>query len=405
MANPNIAAMSELNVGTLAWEIVQDGVALIWGYAYSEYSGPQAQQKSRSSPVTPEVWLLRDGDYTLPNTLMVANWVYLGNTAAVSSADYDNVAGAQIPGAYHQWVPMYTASSDMWYWTDSQINHTSGANPTPKNLDANYDYGSYGTVQYGSTVTSAYLANVDQTNPFTNIRANKAVWTTSQYANRNPPMFEPIPTQIGDMVIVCFGGIYQSRVQIRNANSHIIAAVIDHNGTSWYNNSAHMSYINPRSYEEHILTQVENGYDGHISYGGSGSQNHIWSVINVQSPRTKTTLFEVPSGKTIKLNNLYIENPEISGLHVSIDIEGLPTGTTGILNSSGTKVINSEGTIATTTVCKMLRAKSGKAVPAMKRPILLTEGDIVKAKVVADESYPEWLNKSCQIVADFEIIT
>ena len=53
----------------------------------------------------------------------------------------------------------------------------------------------------------------------------------------------------------------------------------------------------------------------------------------------------------------------------------------------------------------MLSAKSGNAVPAMKRPMILTEGDVVKAKVVADESYPEWLNKSCQIVADFEIIT
>ena len=405
MANPNIAAMSELNVGTLAWEIVQDGVALIWGNVYAEYTGTQAQQKSRSSPLTPEVWKLRDGDYTLQNTLMVAYWSYQGNSRPVSSADYDNVAGTQIPGAYHQWVPMYTSGSDMWYWTDSQINHTSGANPTPKNLDANYDWQNYGNVQYGSTAASAYLANVDQTTPFNNIRANYPVWTTSQYSNRNPPFFEPIPTQIGDMVIVCWAGIYHSRVQIRNANSHLIGAVANTNGTTWYSNSTHMSYINPRSYEEHVLQQVENGYPEHSSGAGGGSQNNTWSVINVQSPRTKTTLFEVPSGKVIKLNNLYIENPEISGLHVSIDIEGLPTGTTGILNSSGSPVINSEGTIATTTVCKMLRAKSGKAVPAMKRPILLTEGDIVKAKVVADESYPEWLNKSCQIVADFEIIT
>ena len=406
MANPNIAAMTELNVGTLAWEIVQDGVSLIWGNVYAEYSGTQAGQKSRSSPLTPEVWKLRDGDYTLQNTLMVAHWCYQGNTAAISSADYDNQAGTQISGAYHQWTPMYTAGSDMWYWTDSQINHTSGTNPSTKNLDGNYDYGSYGTVQYGSTVTSAYLANVDQTNPFTNIRANYPVWTTSQSAgNRNPPFFEPIPTQIGDMVIVCFGGIYGSRVQLRNANSHLIGSVANSNGTTWYCNAAHMSYINPRSYEEHVMQQVENGYIDQISGGGSESQNNTWSVINVQSPRTKTTLFEVPSGKVIKLNNLYIENPEIAGLYVSIDIEGMPTGTTGILDSSGAKVINSEGTIATTTICKMLRAKSGNAVPAMKRPMILTEGDVVKAKVVADESYPEWLNKSCQIVADFEIIT
>tara|TARA_R100000656_G_C3956629_1_gene129275 strand:+ start:413 stop:1624 length:1212 start_codon:yes stop_codon:yes gene_type:complete len=403
MANPNISAMTELNVGTLAWEIEQDGVALIWGNGYSDYN--YASSYMRSDTLSPSVWLLRDGDHTLTNTMMFAYWGYDGNTSPVQSAYYDSENMTKLPNA-HQSSDGSTdnMSTDMAYILDANINHTTGTNPTRLRLKGDFNTGS-GSVSNGTTSASAYFANVDQTTPFSNIRADNPAWTTGQRNQRNAPFFEPIPTQIGDVVLACWAGHYQSRVHIRNANSHVIASVVDTNATSYYHNANHMSYINPRSYEEHVLLQVENGYPGHVSFGGGYGQSSQWSAVNVQSPRTKTELFTVPTGKVIKLNNLYIENPEISGLHVSIDIEGLPTGTTGILNSSAAKVIDSVGTVATTTICKMLKARSGNAVPAMKRPMILTEGDVVKAKVVADESYPEWMAKSCQIVADFEIVT
>lgn len=404
MANPNISAMTELNVGTLVWEIEQDGVALIWGNAYSEYSGATTQ--SRSDTLSPSVWMLRDGDHTLTNTMMLGYWGYDGNTSEIQIAYYDSEQMTKLPNAHQRSYggDSGNMSTDMAYILDANINHTTGTNPTRKRFQADFNTGS-GSVSYGATVVSAYFANVDQTTPFNNIRADNPAWTTGLYSQRNPPFFEPIPTQIGDVVLACWAGSHQSRVQIRNANSHIIAAVVDTNATGYYNNAIHMSYINPRSYEEHVMLQVENGYPGMTSYGNSTDMSNTFSAVNVQSPRAKTELFTVPTGKVIKLNNLYIENPQISGLHVSIDIEGLPTGTTGILNSSAAKVIDSVGTVATTTICKMLKARSGNAVPAMKRPMILTEGDVVKAKVVADESYPEWMAKSCQIVADFEIVT
>tara|TARA_B100000745_G_C20141011_1_gene391158 strand:+ start:479 stop:1690 length:1212 start_codon:yes stop_codon:yes gene_type:complete len=402
MANPNISAMAELNVGTLAWEIEQDGVALIWGNAYAMHNNISTSM--RSDTLTPEIWTLRDGSYTLQNTMLLAYWGYDGNQFPIDSATYDSVAMTKVTNAHQLSNGASSASSDMAYILDANINHSaSGQDPSQLRLEATWASGY--NANYGATSASAYLANVDQTTPLsTNIRAGNPVWTQAGYQMRDNQMYDPIPTQIGDMVIVCWMGQYQSRLQLRNANSHVIGATVNTNATTYYQNCNNMSYISPRSYEEHIMAQVENGYPGQYSYGGALGQSNAWSVVNVQSPRTKTTLFTVPDGKMVKLNNLYIENPEISGLHVSIDIEGLPTGTTGILDSSDDKVIDSVDTIATTTICKMLKARTGKTVPAMKRPMILTEGDVVKAKVVADEAYPEWLKKKCQIIADFEIV-
>lgn len=418
MANPNISAMTELTLGTLAWTITADQVAVMWGTAYNRGGGGYETAEPRVR--TLNTYYSRSGrTTTVPNQLLV-NWGtgHDANdfTTTDSVAKYPGSSGddgtlLQDSNTNEYCVQKHfysrTGHSFVHYWKDADFSNATGSS------DRMYFKPDNGNSMDNNVgCVTAYFGNVDQTTPFGTVHAGYPWWSNAGQTMQTVQPHHSIPTQIGDCILLCFAGTHMSKVNLGHMGMHQIAEMMTvGSGTYSYLTTNSMSYKTPKSYSEfiapsnNVATYQVGGYD-YWSYAGG---SYGYTVLNLQSPRTKTKLFTVPSGKIIKLNNLWIANPTVSGMFASIDIEGLPSGTGGILDSAGLPVITLTGadgtaSVGTVPLAQQLRAKSMGTVPALQQPLFLTEGMSISAKVVCDENYPYLLSETAQIVADFEVV-
>jgi len=417
MANPNVSAMSELTIGTLAWTITADQVAVMWGTAWQRGAG--GYEEARPDVRTSNTYNSRSGKTTVvPNQLLV-NWGsgHDGSDYPIddsvckypgSSGDDATLLQDSNTGEYcvQKWSSSNYAHNFLHYWKDADFtNYSTEDNRVYfKPDDGNSMDQNVGAV-------TGYFGNVDQTTPFGTVHAGYPWWSTANEALQSVQPHHSIPTQIGDCILLCFAGSHFNRVNLGHMGMHSIAEFLDMNVTYYHMTTNAMHYKTPKSYSEFIAPSLHTAtYEvGGANYWSYYASQSAWTILNLQSPRTKTKLFTVPSGKIIKLNNLWIANPTVSGMFASIDIEGLPSGTGGILDSSGSAVIDLTGadgtaSVATVPIAQQLRAKSMGKVSALEQPLFLTEGMSVSAKVVCDENYPYLLSETAQIVADFEVV-
>ena len=380
-------------MGTLAWELTSDQV--------THHGSGMGQKEGTNNTFTinmpvPSTFIPPGAGsaITLANTILVAIPTNSAQVGGTYSAAQNGDAMTELPNAVFRWANN-THRTTVWYRTNPDKGSSVSLN---MGTQSGYNFNS-------ALLQAGYFSNVDQTNPFSVISQGERVMHQRHRYSKHNFMYQPVPTQIGDLILVCAQGEYDQMWNIRNRGAHTICGVANHNDTDYHVNSGMFWYITPSSYEEHMLVEGHNAYQGHTS--GSSSSVYAYkcfSVMNLQSPRTMTTLFTVPSGAVIKLNNVYIEDPEVSGMHVSLQVDGLPTGTTGILNASGTKIINSEGTIATTNICRFTKARSREPRSVLEKPIYMVEGDVLKAKAVCDEAYPEYEGRKVKVVVNFEVI-
>ena len=134
----------------------------------------------------------------------------------------------------------------------------------------------------------------------------------------------------------------------------------------------------------------------------------MWYTV-LQSNQTKTTLFAGVADYVIKLNQIYISNPEVSGTMVDIDVTGLTGSGTNFTASDGsTTVVTVTGDSGTQptdfTVCKGKMAQKHKPIPVLDRPIYLPATAGLKAKATHAIPHIDYLDRDVQIVVDFEVI-
>jgi len=132
-----------------------------------------------------------------------------------------------------------------------------------------------------------------------------------------------------------------------------------------------------------------------------------WYTV-LQSPQTKTTLFAGVADYVIKLNQIYITNPEVNGTMVDIDITGLTGSGTNFTTSGGATVVTVTGDSSTQptdfSVCKGKFAQRHKPIPVLDRPIYLPATAGLKAKATHGNPHIEFLDRTVDIVVDFEVI-
>ena len=141
---------------------------------------------------------------------------------------------------------------------------------------------------------------------------------------------------------------------------------------------------------------------------GSSSNQSMWYTV-LQSNQTKTTLFAGVADYVIKLNQIYISNPEVSGTMVDIDVTGLTGSGTNFTASDGsTTVVTVTGDSGTQptdfTVCKGKMAQKHKPIPVLDRPIYLPATAGLKAKATHQLPWIEYLDRTVDVVVDFEVI-
>ena len=416
MANPNVSAMSELTLGTLAWTITADQVSVHYGGAYQRMNGGynDAQMSFKT---------LGTANSRTGKTTTIPNQFMFGWGTGQDNSDYavDDSAMTWNEGSTTSMTQIQDSNTNEYLvtkWESSDSTHSFGyyllnPNNTTGSSGANVHFtpDSGNSMQQNVGVMAGFFGNVDQTNPFSEVHAGYPWWSTASNKKQSSAPMHSIPTQIGDCILIVGESSGMSRINKGHMGIHNLCEVFAYSVSYSNWNSSGIVYQTPKSYSEFVNPQWMTGtYKiGGYDYWSYYENHHNWTILNLQSPRTKTKLFTVPTGKIIKLNKLWVTNPTYTGMFASIDIEGLPSGTGGILDSNDTAVIdltgsNGTASVGTTPIAKMLRAKAKNNVPALNQPVYLTEGMSLSAKVVCDENYPYLLSETAQIVADFEVV-
>lgn len=410
MANPNIAALTNLATGTLSWTITADQVTL-FGSGHATGNG--------GSPLTgkcPTPTNFRNmGGYTDDgSSAAIANTMTLCSVSNLSTT----------PSGVTQNGDAMTLldSAQQFAGGSLTMSHYYRTNPDTSTTTT---IGSWGTVPYSidhvvtlagyAFMGIAYFGNVDQTNPFGIVSsgrseqrsADKVVYSYSTYQNNTFDYIRPLKTRVGDLIIGFASGTHFPYFTIADPNARTITGNMDSNASYGTLNGNHMWYIMPNNNFELPQVRKASNYFGHKTHSWGDYGNAWYSFLNIQSPRTHSELFTVPADKTIKINSIQLINPDVPNMYVDMQIEGLATGNTGILDSGNSSIItvpSSPGSVAVTNLCQAKKATMEKPTNVIEQPIWLGAGDKLTAKVVCNDNSPQFYRKNCDILISFEVV-
>ena len=391
MANPNIAAIAELNVGTLSWTLKSKQV--IPFHSYGAYV-------TSNQNVTYDHHYDKDINGQTFGDMFMAGISVAGN-ATNSNSMYPNTVTAE--GASTTWLAgnaVYDARHDgyqnmrVWYKAlGASTNEGSGNN----SIVATYSGTNNSNERAGCW--DMIFANVNQSTPFATFPRNHGGGITyksgGSYAyydvGRAPTnhlytnwqarqgmnillMQDPIQGRAGDL-IVCFTN--SSRESDRWRGPYVMSI-----GGGAYNNTAIGSFgvtaVKGFDYGEfnpqHVLpfSTTRDYSEGSLAY-------RQMVVTHMQSSQTKDTLITVPSNLVLKINSIRAMNAQSGGMYASVDLDGL--GST-INNSSAADAVGGSGADATVELARDVRIPVGaRGVDLIDRPFYMVEGDMLKASV------------------------
>ena len=318
MANPNIAAISELHVGTLGFNLKTNGVVFV-----SPRVVPNATTTSWDHPTATSIY-----GYTLSDTFIMNAQAY-DSGRSTTSMSYNSDA-------------MTLVYDEVEFQTDSSGSGALGykVNPDIGNYDMSVSMGGSGNFAN----ISSFWGNVDQTNPLKTFDGHNYQSTPNNYG------FGKVHEVTGGYTDSYRGyPIQGSKVWLANMMDQscepgdvgIITAHCDSNysGMIGYGNTyllagSSSASTNERNHLQQFIVMPDGGknivpqrfrrFDGGDSSGASYSTRDLAvSLIILQSSRTEDTLFECPSDRVLKVNSIMATNPEAAGTYVNVSLAGL----------------------------------------------------------------------------------
>ena len=151
MANPNVAAITELTMGTLAWELTADQVTHHGSSTASQSGNNSSFQMNMDCPAT----FTPPGAasaITLANKIAVAFPTYGNLTSSGHAATQNGDAMTELTNASFRWSNNYHRTT-VWYRT----NPDTGSN-VPMIMAHSSQWNS-------ALLQGSYFSNVDQSNP------------------------------------------------------------------------------------------------------------------------------------------------------------------------------------------------------------------------------------------------
>ena len=393
MANPNIAAISELHVGTLGFNLKTNGVVFV-----SPRVVPNATTTSWDHPTATSIY-----GYTLSDTFIMNAQAY-DSGRSTTSMSYNSDA-------------MTLVYDEVEFQTDSSGSGALGykVNPDIGNYDMSVSMGGSGNFAN----ISSFWGNVDQTNPLKTFDGHNYQSTPNNYG------FGKVHEVTGGYTDSYRGyPIQGSKVWLANMMDQscepgdvgIITAHCDSNysGMIGYGNTyllagSSSASTNERNHLQQFIVMPDGGknivpqrfrrFDGGDSSGASYSTRDLAvSLIILQSSRTEDTLFECPSDRVLKVNSIMATNPEAAGTYVNVSLAGL-----GAVNdTAGSAAVTPTGNDASVRLAQGVKVPMGKPIELLNRPIYMVEGDSLTANAKSSVFMPQDANRGVDIIVSFE---
>ncbi len=393
MANPNIAAISELHVGTLGFNLKTNGVVFV-----SPRVVPNATTTSWDHPTATSIY-----GYTLSDTFIMNAQAY-DSGRSTTSMSYNSDA-------------MTLVYDEVEFQTDSSGSGALGykVNPDIGNYDMSVSMGGSGNFAN----ISSFWGNVDQTNPLKTFDGHNYQSTPNNYG------FGKVHEVTGGYTDSYRGyPIQGSKVWLANMMDQscepgdvgIITAHCDSNysGMIGYGNTyllagSSSASTNERNHLQQFIVMPDGGknivpqrfrrFDGGDSSGASYSTRDLAvSLIILQSSRTEDTLFECPSDRVLKVNSIMATNPEAAGTYVNVSLAGL-----GAVNdTAGSAAVTPTGNDASVRLAQGVKVPMGKPIELLNRPIYMVEGDSLTANAKSSGFMPQDANRGVDIIVSFE---
>ena len=393
MANPNIAAISELHVGTLGFNLKTNGVVFV-----SPRVVPNATTTSWDHPTATSIY-----GYTLADTFIMNAQAY-DSGRSTTSMSYNSDA-------------MTLVYDETEFETDSSGSGALGykVNPDIGNYDMSVSMGGSGNFAN----ISSFWGNVDQTNPLKTFDGHNYQSTPNNYG------FGKVHEVTGGYTDSYRGYLIQgSKVWLANMMDQscepgdvgIITAHCDSNysGMIGYGNTyllagSSSASTNERNHLQQFIVMPDGGknivpqrfrrFDGGDSSGASyATRDLAVSLIILQSSRTEDTLFECPSERVLKVNSIMATNPEAAGTYVNVSLAGL-----GAVNdTAGSAAVTPTGNDASVRLAQGVKVPMGKPIELLNRPIYMVEGDSLTANAKSSGFMPQDANRGVDIIVSFE---
>jgi len=391
MANPNIAAISELHVGTLGFNLKTNGVTLL-----NTRKLDGSTTTSWDHPIATSIF-----GYTATNTLMMVGQSF-DNGRTTTSMTYDSAAMTKIYGSESATTQSLQRGS-LYYIV----------NPNVGNNDVAVSMG--GSGNFGNV--SSFWCNVDQTNPFKTMEGaiyqttpseenggkypftQWTGWSSSQLNykaegfrahlwNMMDQQCEPgdigfFSTHMTPQVVGLIGG----------PNTHVINRA---DGSAAHRDSIQHFAITPDGGKNIVVNSRFSNFAGGSVNGDSSGK--IYSLVVIQSPRTEDTLFACPADRVLKVNSIMATNPEATGTYVNVSLAGL-----GAVNdTAGSAAVTPTGNDAAVRLAQGVKVPMGKPIELLPRPIYMVEGDSLTANAKSTGFMPQDNQKGVDIVVSFE---
>ena len=393
MANPNIAAISELHVGTLGFNLKTNGVVFV-----SPRVLPNTTTTSWDHPTATSIY-----GYTLADTFIMNAQAY-DSGRSTTSMSYNSDA-------------MTLVYDEVEFTTDSTGSGALGykVNPDIGNYDMSVSMSGSGNFAN----ISSFWGNVDQTNPLKTFDGSTYQSTPNNYG------FGKVHEVTGGYTDSSRGYLIQgSKVWLANMMDQscepgdvgIITAHCDSNysGMIGYGNTyllagSQQAGTNDRNHLQQFIVMPDGGknivpqrfrrFDGGYSSGASYSTRDLAvSLIILQSSRTEDTLFECPSDRVLKVNSIMATNPEAAGTYVNVSLAGL-----GAVNdTAGSAAVTPTGNDASVRLAQGVKVPMGKPIELLNRPIYMVEGDSLTANAKSSGFMPQDANRGVDIIVSFE---
>tara|TARA_R100001198_G_C5232365_1_gene211178 strand:+ start:302 stop:1495 length:1194 start_codon:yes stop_codon:yes gene_type:complete len=393
MANPNIAAISELHVGTLGFNLKTNGATFV-----SPRVLANTTTTSWDHPTATSIY-----GYTLSDTLMMCAQAY-DSGRSTTSMSYNSDAMTLV---YDE--------------TEFVASSPSGAlgykvNPDIGDYDMSVSMGGSGNFAN----ISSFWGNIDQTNPLKTFDGHNYQSTPNDYgfgkvhevtggytdSYRNymhegsrAHLFNMIDQacEPGDVGVVSITMDSSYSGMIGYGNTYLLASV---GSGSTQNTYCYLQqFIISPDGGKNIVPNRFRRLDGGAGYGASYSQRGVSaSLVILQSSRTEDTLFECPSDRVLKINSIMAANPEAAGTYVNVSLAGL-----GAVNdTAGSAAVTPTGNDASVRLAQGVKVPMGKSIELLNRPIYMVEGDSLTANAKSSGFMPQDANRGVDIIVSFE---
>ena len=397
MANPNIASIGELYGGSLSWTLSPTQPVL----AYGSYDSNGYKTSGWSNGT--QTWA-----YTMPSAFSDRLLIMTYMAQDIWGNEYPDVTNGSVTyGGVAPTGELGGSNASGWYPTDGRarivywVNPPTGSNNfifTATGGMSNYSGGSR-ILKY--TIYAYY--NINQAEPFKmqltgTMDGNDSLlvkknfgystyvdaggnqgysWNGLQYGVGDHADFK-VTASPGDLVMFMLGK--QGNVNIYAAPNNGEAVIVNTGayagldiGTKWYNLG------NTGSYDPNVfnyMASCPNGTDGDMTLRpeiysiNSSSSDDVNCRAFVLQPAAAPTLFTVPSGYVVKVNQLYVGTSS-TGLSFQAGIKGLSTNDT---LATGSDIITAVNNGATGTLISGLSIVPGTQTTVLQQPVWLYEG-------------------------------